>query len=1020
MATSHPRSTICPQLIGRAAYLESINSLLAHTRQGHGRTLLVSGEAGIGKSRLITEIRDGIRRDAMLVLQGNCFEPDRTLPFGPLVDMLRALLATTSPASLMRYAEPYAAEFARLLPEIAGQLPDTAISPPPRPEEEKRRLFEAITRILSRLSTRQPLMIVAEDIHWADDTSLEYLAFLARRLRPMPILLLLSYRSDEQHAQLRHFLANLDRERLATEIALSPLAHAEVEEMLHVIFQLQRPVRLEFLDAMYDLTEGNPFFIEEVLHALLADDEIFLTDGGWERKPLNDLHIPRSVQDAVRRRSEHLSPEARQIMAFAAVVGQRFEFSLLQVLTSYSEAILLETLKELIAAQLVVEQSAERFAFRHALTRQAVYAELLERERQSTHRTIAAAIEALHADEIESHLSELAYHTCEAGEWERALEYARRAGERALALYAPHAAFQQFTRTITAAHHLGIPVSPAVYRARARAGETLGDFERARNDLETALWLAHEANDTSTEWAALLDLGLLWAGRDYAKTGEYYRRALELVDTLGQPLKRARTLNRVGNWHLNIDEPMTAKSYHGEALAIFEEHGDEQGMAETLDLLCMAGVLSPDLTNAMKYGERAIALSRRVDDRQTLASTLVTIPFATSLRQSQTMPLSPMTLAEGTQYAENGLRIARAMGWRTGEAWALWGLALNMTASGDFGRGLSSATAALAIASDIEHRQWMTSSRFALGEIAYELYAFTLAREHLEAGLALARAIGSSHWICQHTGLLATTCVAQGDLATAKIALDTVAPPDLTMQTVGQRGAWIARGELALAQGNPEAALAIAERLEQGIADAEQRRMPLVALLHARAFVALGRYDEAEPWLLDTAELLRAQGAYTALRRVLTELATLYRHMGRTDDAQRRVAEARTLIQQLAETIPDTMQRAIFSRQALSALPSLPTGAKHDGDIAGAASQMLTARERQVAALVAEGKSNRAIADELIISERTTESHVTNILGKLGFSSRAQIAAWAVNIGLAHLDLTVRTTPRRAPARQPE
>src|SRR6185312_5591002 len=121
-----------------------------------------------------------------------------------------------------------------------------------------------------------------------------------------------------------------------------------------------------------------------------------------------------------------------------------------------------DLLKELIAAQLVVEQSAERFAFRHALTRQAVYAELLEREQRTMHRAIAAAVETLYADDLESHLSELAYHTCKAGEWARAREYAGRAGERALALYAPHAALEQFTQAIDAAHHLNVAVAPDI------------------------------------------------------------------------------------------------------------------------------------------------------------------------------------------------------------------------------------------------------------------------------------------------------------------------------------------------------------------------------------------------------------------------------------------------------------------------------------------------------------------------------------------------------------------------------
>lgn len=1014
MAAPSRYSAICPKLVGRVAYLESVAYLLGQTRQGHGHTLVLAGEAGIGKSRLVAEIKAGIRKNAALMLQGNCFEPDRTLPYGPLIDVLRTLLMVVPSASLMRDAGPYAAEFAQLLPELGGYLPNSPATPRLSPEQEKRRIFDALTHLLTQLGARKPLLLVAEDIHWADDTSLEFFASLARRIAHLPVLLLLTYRSDEQHAQLRHFLAQLDRERLATEITLTPLKPVEVEEMLHLIFQLQRPVRHEFLDAMYNLTEGNPFFIEEVLHALLADDEIYFSGVSWERKPLHDLHIPRSVQDAVQRHSEHLSPAAHQVMAFAAVVGQRFEFALLQHLTGHEETTLLDLLKELIAAQLVVEQSAERFAFRHALTREAVCAQLLEREQRTMHRTIAAAIEALYAGELESHLSELAYHTCHAGEWERAHEYARRAGDHALALYAPHAALEQFTQAINAAHHLGMPITPDLYRSRANAYETLGDFEHARSDLEAALTLAHENADSAAEWAALLDLGLLWAGRNYTSSGDYLRRALTLVETLDDPLKRARTLNRLANWHLNIDEPLTAKIYHGEALAIFEASGNARGVAETLDLLCMSSVLGGDLIGGAEYGQRAIKMLRDLDDRQPLSSSLITVALRAAVRQSQTMLLATSTLGQSTRESEEGLRIARDMGWRAGEACSLWVLGLCTTASGEFGRALDAANAALATAEDIGHHQWMTASRYTLGELSYELYALALAREHLEHGLELARIIGSWHWIRMLTGLLTITCIAQGDLVAAKAALDTGAPLETPMQTMGQRMSWIARGELALAQENPVSALDIAERLASDTPPDGPQRMPMVAQLRGKALAALRRYDEAEVSQRAAETALRAHGAQTALRRVLADLAALYQQTGRTDDATRYTTEARELTHRLAETIPDAVLRAVFMRQALA---SLPSKAHRTAEIAQAASTMLTAREREVAMLVAQGKSNRAIAAELVISERTTESHVTNILGKLGYSSRAQIAAWAVDIGLAQPGATPHA--RQAASRRP-
>jgi predicted ATPase len=206
--------------------------------------------------------------------------------------------------------------------------------------------------------------------------------------------------------------------------------------MLSAIFELRRSVftvlpltQGDLLDALYALTEGNPFLVEELLKSLIEAGDIVYEHGYWQRKEAGEWHIPRSVQDAVDLRTAQLSEGARQVLSLAAVAGRHFDFALLQALTKHDEAQLLRLLKELIAAQLLVEESAERFAFRHALTRQAVTAQLLGRERKALRRTIAETLEHLYASSIEAHSADLAYHFFEAGAWEQALLYGQRAGE---------------------------------------------------------------------------------------------------------------------------------------------------------------------------------------------------------------------------------------------------------------------------------------------------------------------------------------------------------------------------------------------------------------------------------------------------------------------------------------------------------------------------------------------------------------------------------------------------------------
>ncbi|HYX49002.1 MAG TPA: AAA family ATPase, partial [Ktedonobacteraceae bacterium] len=330
---------------------------------------------------------------------------------------------------------PFAHEFAQLIPDLVHVLPETAPIPPLDPEQEKRRLFEALTRWFTGLAAKQPVLLIIEDVHWSDDTCLEFLHYLARRSAAHPLLLLVTYRNDEVGPSLSHWLMQLDRERLAQEFSLVRLTRNDLDLMLRTIFALPRSRQLELPDPLYTLTEGNPFFIEEILKSLIVAGEIFYENGVWDRRSLSELHIPRSLHEVVRQRTSELSESARQVLRLAAIAGRRFDFALLQQLTQQDEQQLLTLMKELIAAQLVAEESEERFAFRHALTREAIYAELLARERKALHGTIAETMERLYPSVYDAHLADLAYHFYEAGMWEKALEYAQRAGEKAHSLY---------------------------------------------------------------------------------------------------------------------------------------------------------------------------------------------------------------------------------------------------------------------------------------------------------------------------------------------------------------------------------------------------------------------------------------------------------------------------------------------------------------------------------------------------------------------------------------------------------
>ena len=376
---------------------------------------------------------------------------------------------------------------------------------------------------------------MVEDVHWSDESTLEFLLCFARKAAAHRLLVVLSYRGDEMTQPLRSLLAQLDRERLRQEVILESLSRANTETFLQTVLHGTRSLPAGMLDALYDLTEGNPFFLEEVLKALIVAGELVEREDGWHWKRADTWHIPLSLHNAVELRLTRLNADARRVLQLAAVAGRRFDFTLLQQITHYDEASLVELMKEAIAAQLVVEESAEQFAFRHALTRQAIAGGLLARERRTLHGTIAQMLKQLHEVAPDASLADLAYHCAEAELWADAMKYAQLAAEQALALSAPRAAVEQWTRVVQAAGQLGQAVPPICYRARGQAYEILGDFEQAKTDYERALHAARQAEDGRLEWQSILDLGFLWTGRDYKRAGAYFQQAVDLARTWAMP-----------------------------------------------------------------------------------------------------------------------------------------------------------------------------------------------------------------------------------------------------------------------------------------------------------------------------------------------------------------------------------------------------------------------------------------------------------------------------------------------------
>ncbi len=587
-----------------------------------------------------------------------------------------------------------------------------------------------------------------------------------------------------------------------------------------------------------------------------------------------------------------------------------------------NEAQVSRTLQKLVGAQLVHEEPDGQFAFRHALTRDAVYGSLLLRERRSFHRLIAETIEREAQQQgqavLEARLSDLAYHYYEAGAWDKAEEYSRRAGEKAQAFYAPREAVEHWSHAIKAAQHLPAAPLTTLFRSRGQAYETMGDFEAARADYERARQEAIKTHDERAEWQSLIDLGFLWASKDYTRTGDYFKQALARARTLGDARLLGHSLNRYGNWLANIQQTEEAQREHKEALKLFESLNDQAGIAETVDLLGMANTIGGNMLQAKDWYDKAISLFKELDLPRGLASSLTTQAASPAYTASAAAPA--LSVPEALARAEQALAVAREIGQRSAEAYALWVLASLLGVGGQYGRALETGRASLQVAEEIDHRQWITAAHVVLGAIYLDLFALDEAQKHLEQSLDLAKETASRFWLGNATGFLALVYAEQGQTALAETVIDDALGANMLSRAASPRGVQAARGELALGRGEPEQALWIAKELIASDPNHSRRAIPRLERLRGRALLALKRKQEASAALHSGREAAQELGLQWLLWRIDADLAGLPRGHARAE-AESYAASARATIEQLAASIPDIPLREHFRTEALARVP---------------------------------------------------------------------------------------------------
>jgi ABC-type oligopeptide transport system substrate-binding subunit/tetratricopeptide (TPR) repeat protein len=477
------------RMVGRERELQEARALWHKALAGQGQTLLISGEPGIGKTRLVRELITQAEISGGQAVVGVSYA-EGGMPYAPFRQIIRELLrgGVVDRLDLPQFV---LADLLTLTPELRSHYPHVPENAPLGPHAEQQRLFENLAIFQTALSDQAPLLLVVEDIHWADSGTLSLLRHLARHTRRQATMIVATYFAVqlEEARPLHQVLLDLERERLAARFKLARLGREETRELLSVLFAEE--ITDQFLDGIYRETEGNPFFIEEVCKALVESGKVYYGDGRWHRpESTAELGIPQSVRVAIQSRVGELPVDSQETLHLAAILGREFDFDTLTPASELDEDTLVDALERAERAQLIQEVSEEgrgTFTFEHRLIPTTLVEGLRTLERRRLHRRAASAVEVLHPDNFEA----LAYHYDEAGNSEKAADYLLKAGDRARGLLAHDEAIDHYERALQLLKERGDDERAA--RTLMKLGLTYHnafDFKAARQAFEegSILW----------------------------------------------------------------------------------------------------------------------------------------------------------------------------------------------------------------------------------------------------------------------------------------------------------------------------------------------------------------------------------------------------------------------------------------------------------------------------------------------------------------------------------------------------
>ena len=1002
-ADRQPLSDRSAPLIGRGGELAKLSAALQSTEAGHGSTFIVTGESGIGKTSLATALAGVAAKRNFVVAIGRAYPVETGVPYALFSDALLPILRGIDPSALALLTRGGNAELVQLFPALGtGDRPVSTTGVRGEPAELRARLLWNFTQFLSRFATKRPLLLVLENLQWADNSSIELLHFTARQIVGDRVMLLVTCndadpRAAEGQSAVRKLETSLVGLGVAQSLRLASLDLDATEELVAQALGSAPP--RELVEAIQQRTRGNPFFVEETLKALV--DATAAEGRAPTAHDLQALKMPQTIRDVVVARLGQLPADARRLADLAAVIGTRSSHDALAFVSRLPEDVLLAALDELRRARVIEEREEDGeilYDFTHPLLQEALYAELGLARARALHATIAESLEEFHGGAAPAHAGELAFHYLRADAKrlaDKAVQYLKLAGCDAMAKHADReaadylaAALEQLDRSGSPNDEAAIEIAHELARARQRLGEykvALKLWQRAAQDAERRglhSRLAHIRRN--------LGMVSYWSGHHEEALADY-DAAIAAATAARDPSLEARTLVAKGMCLQGLGRREEAERTVQRALEIAERLGNAALLARVHRALLLLYVWTGPPQLARRHGAEAIALAEQSGERGVAWSAHWALAMLGGLTAS---------VQDITVHLAHAQRVADELRSPLLRAWTAEVAIEYYAGIGEWDQAVTLAERTLEAARSLGQSALLPRLLVWLGLLYF-------GRGNVERG----KACVDEAW--ELSGAGKTGGAGAGDVHSIVPAHTGRAAYHLTMQDyeeairVGERGLEIADAsgyvvwavhrlmpviaEAALWKTDDTLAQRISKRLRRD-AKRLEHRLGLAWADASDALVELlrGNKERSVGMLREVAEQLEAIPYVPDAARVRRQLARALAETGDRDGAMRELRQAHAVFARLGA---EPELRA--TREQLRELGARPPVRSLAAGAAG-----LTGREVEIVRLVAGRRSNKEIGVALDISSRTVSTHLSNVFAKLGVSSRGELADYARAAGL--------------------